>query len=89
MSQKQEVKIRFNTGYSEADPSTKEWRVLINGKEHFCNHVRVNCPSQTSRDLIEGVGQKWHISCVAANIEYIKDSSGNFPSNFFREIVIS
>jgi hypothetical protein len=89
MAQKQEVKIRFNTGFSAADPGTKEWRVLINGKEHFCNHVQVNCPSYTSNDLIEGVGQKWHISCQAGQIEFIKDTSRQFPANFFKEIVIS
>ena len=84
-----EIKIRFNTNYREDDPSTKEWRVLVNGQEHFCNHVRVNCPSYTSKDLIEGVGQKWHISCEARKIEFVKDETGSFPENFFREIVIS
>lgn len=89
MAPKQEVKIRFNTNYKESDPSTKEWRVLIDGKEHFCNHVKVNCPSQTTRDLIEGVGQKWHISCEASGIEFVRDASRTFPDNFFKEIIIS
>lgn len=89
MTQKLQVRIRFNTHYKEGDASTKEWRVLVNGFENFCNHVQVNCPSQTSKDFIEGVGQKWHISCIASHVEYVKDAEGNFPENFFREIVIS
>ena len=89
MTQKQEVKIRFNTNFKEGDTAAKEWRVLVEGKENFCNHVQVNCPSFTSRDFIEGVGQKWHISCKASTIEYVKDGSGVFPDNFFKEIIIS
>ena len=89
MTDKQLVKIRFNTNYKESDTSSKEWRVLVNGIEHFCNHVQVNCASHTSKDFIEGVGQKWHISCEANNIEYIKDNSAVFPANFFKEIIIS
>lgn len=89
MSAKHDVKIRFNTNFREGDSSTKEWRVLVDGKEHFCNHVTINCPTHTSKDLIEGVGQKWHISCEATTISYIKDTSAVFPENFFKEIIIS
>ena len=84
-----QVRIRFNTNYRPNDPSTKDWRVIVDGKEHFCNHVRINCPSETSHDFIEGVGEKWHISCRATSVEYLPDASGNFPEGFFREIVIS
>jgi hypothetical protein len=89
MSVKQNVKIRFNTNFREDDPSTKEWRVIVEGKENFCNHVTINCPSQTSKDLIEGIGPKWHISCRAAKIDYLTDPDHSFPDNFFREIIIS
>lgn len=85
----QEVKIRFNTHFKEGEAGSKEWRVLVNGVEHFCNHVRVNCPSFTSKDFIEGVGQKWHISCQANSIDFVKDATSNLPANFFKEIIIS
>ena len=68
------VKIRFNTNYNPNDGS-KEWRVLINGFENFCNHVAIKCASKTTKDFIEGVGDKWHISCEASDIEYIKDEN--------------
>lgn len=88
MSKVIDVKIRFNTNFREDDPATKEWRVIVDGKENFCNHVTINCATHTSKDLIEGVGQKWHISCAATKIEYIRDPKGGFPENFFKEIVI-
>lgn len=80
------VQIRFNTNYKPGDGS-KEWRVLIDGEENFCNHVTINCPCHTSRDFIEGTGWKWHISCVSENIFFTKDPESG-KENFFREIEI-
>jgi hypothetical protein len=89
MEEKNEVKIRFNTHYKPNDGS-KEWRVLVNGLENFCNHITINCPSSTTKDFIEGVGDKWHISCNPTHIKYIKDGTNpSLPENFFKEIVLS
>ena len=84
------VKIRFNTDFKEGDVKVKEWRILVNGVEHFCNHVTVNCPSKTTKDFIEGVGDKWHISCQPTHIEYINDEriTDNTP-NLFKEIILN
>ena len=83
------VKIRFNTNYKEGDPKIKEWRVLVNGFENFCNHVTIKCPCQTSKDFIEGIGDKWHISCEPKSIEYIKgEEVGEGRENLFNEIVL-
>lgn len=84
------VKIRFNTYFKEGDAKIKEWRVIVNGIENFCNHVTINCPSRTTKDFIEGIGDKWHISCEPAHIEYIKDEkiTDNTP-NLFKEIVLN
>lgn len=89
MKERLQIKIRFNTNYKENDILTKEWRVIVNGVENFCNHVTVNCPSKTSKDYIEGVGNKWHISCEANGIEYIEDKEikGKAP-NSFKEIIL-
>jgi hypothetical protein len=89
MKERLQVKIRFNTNYKENDLLTKEWRVIVNGIENFCNHVVVNCPSKTSKDYIEGVGNKWHISCEANSIEYIQDEEikDKIP-NSFKEIIL-
>lgn len=89
MGVRHDVKIRFNTNYREDDPATKEWRVIIDGQENFCGHVIINCPAHTSKDHIEGVGQKWHISCNASNIRFLKEEDQAFPVNYFREIIIS
>ena len=89
MKEKLIIKIRFNTNYKEGDIETKEWRVIVNGVEKFCNHVTVNCPSKTSKDYIEGVGNKWHISCEANSIEYIEDKELKGETlNLFKEIIL-
>ena len=89
MKKRLQIKIRFNTNYKEEDTQTKEWRVIVNGVENFCNHVTVNCPSKTSKDFIEGVGNKWHISCEANSIEYVQDETiKGKVSNSFKEIIL-
>ena len=89
MAEKITVKIRFNTNYKEGDPKIKEWRVLVNGFENFCNHVTVNCPCKTTKDFIEGIGDKWHISCEPKSIEYIKDEEVRAEhSHLFKEIIL-
>ena len=88
MEEKLLVKIRVNTNYQPTDGS-KEWRVLVNGFENFCNHVTINCTSKTTKDFIEGVGDKWHITCQATNIEYIKDENLTINSSIlFKEIIL-
>lgn len=84
------VKIRFNTYFKEGDLHVKEWRVIVNGVENFCNHVTVNCPSQTTKDFIEGIGDKWHISCEPTHIDYIKDERlTDNSTHLFKEIILS
>lgn len=82
------VQIRFNTTY-KPDDGSKEWRVLVDGFENFCNRVVIHCQSETSKDFIEGVGDKWHISCAPTRIEYVKDDIvEDLPAHFFREIIL-
>jgi hypothetical protein len=54
------VKIRYNTNAKSED--ALHWRVLIDGVEHLASNIIVNCMSYTTRDQIEGVGEKWHIT---------------------------
>lgn len=54
------VKIRYN---HDAGESPLKWRVVIEGKEHLAENIDVLVPSVTTGDFIEGVGQKYHISC--------------------------
>jgi hypothetical protein len=64
-----EVKIRYNTNAKSDD--TLHWRVIINGVEHLASNVIINCMTRTTKDYIEGVGDKWHISCNPTQIEWM------------------
>ena len=87
---KQIVKIRFNTNFKENNPAIKEWRVLINDQECFCNLVTISCPSYTTKDIIENVGEKWHITCEPSSIEYVKDEQLKEEDgiNLFKQIIL-
>jgi hypothetical protein len=62
------VKLRYKT---DAKPEDElQWRVLIDGIEHHASEVRIFCPSFTTKDMIDGVGEKWHMSCNANMIEW-------------------
>jgi uncharacterized membrane protein len=67
---KKEIKIRFNT---MAGDSHLKWRILIDGIEHLASEIEVLVPSVTTRDLVEGVGEKWHITCQPDLIEWQGD----------------
>jgi hypothetical protein len=62
------VNIRYNTKATETD--TLHWRVVINGVETLASEVEVNVKLRTTKDWIEGVGYKWHITCESDNIQW-------------------
>ena len=57
---KNEVKIRYN---HDAGESPLKWRLVVNGVESIAEEIQLLLPSYTTSDFIEGVGQKYHISC--------------------------
>lgn len=57
---KKEIKIRYN---HDAGASNLKWRILIDGIEHLASDIEVLVPSTTTKDIIEGVGEKYHITC--------------------------
>lgn len=57
---RKEIKIRYHTA---AGDSNLKWRILIDGIEHTASDIEVLIPSTTTRDIIEGVGEKYHITC--------------------------
>ena len=63
------VKIRYNTKATSED--TLHWRVLIEGVEHLASNVVINCMTHTTKDYIEGFGEKWHISCKATQVNWM------------------
>ena len=60
------VNIRYNTKATETD--ILHWRVLINEVEYLASEVEVNVKLRTTKDWIEGVGYKWHITCESDTI---------------------
>lgn len=60
------VSIRYNTKATEED--TLHWRVLIDGVEHLASEVEVNTKLWTTKDWIDGVGYKYHITCESDSI---------------------
>lgn len=87
MTEDLEVLIRFNTDFIHGTAPSKEWRVLVNREEKLCNNVIVRCSSRTSKNFIEGVGDKWHIQCDASGLEYISDGRHD-DGKHFKEIII-
>lgn len=64
------VKVRYKTDAKPED--ILQWRVLIDGKEHYASGVVFNCMTWTTRDTIEGVGEKWHITCEPKQVKWLK-----------------
>jgi hypothetical protein len=48
------IKIRYNT---QCRDDVHHWRVLVDGVEILASEVRIECPTFTTRDVIEGVGE--------------------------------
>jgi len=61
------IKIRYNT---QCRDDVHHWRVLVDGIETLASEVRIESPSYTTRDLIEGIGEKWHLTTEATTVEW-------------------
>ena len=63
------VKIRYKT---DAKPNDIiQWRVIIDEVEYGASNVIINCLSYTTRDNVQGVGEKWHITCEPKFIRWV------------------
>ena len=65
------IKIRYNTAViiSEDDEiPTLYWRVLVDGVEHLASDIKINVKSYSTKDIIEGVGLKHHITCESDEV---------------------
>jgi uncharacterized membrane protein len=66
-------KIRFNT---QSTSDVDKWRVIDGDEELLVSSVIVGDNVSTTKDYIDGVGDKWHVSCqgvlhISDNIAYI------------------
>jgi uncharacterized membrane protein len=64
------VSIRYN---HDSGDSNLKWRVLIDGKENLASEVEILTASTTTKDIIEGVGEKYHITCDPSLITWEGD----------------
>ena len=53
--------IRFNT-HSTTD--VDRWRLVCDGEEQLVSNIVIDAQTYTTKDFIEGVGDKWHVSCT-------------------------
>jgi len=64
------IKLRYNTNNKD---DKNPWRLLIDDVEHLVPAVKfIGIDIITTKDRIEAIGDKWHISCEANKI-LIKD----------------
>lgn len=56
------VKIRYNT---QVNDDFLYWRVVVEGVERLASDIKINVPTFTTKDFIEEVGMKHHITCEA------------------------
>lgn len=55
------ILLRFNTKWQD-DPTTRKWRVLVNGEEKLARKVYLNLPCETVEEAVDGVA-KFHLMC--------------------------
>jgi len=69
-NQSKTYQIRFNT--TSTDDSNR-WRLITDGQEILVANIYIDAQTYTTKDYIEGLGDKWHIT--ATGILEIKDGN--------------
>lgn len=68
---KSKIQIRYNT---DVNDDFLYWRVIVNGEEKLASDIKINIPCYATKDFIEGVGMKHHISCESDNIVWDEEN---------------
>lgn len=78
--------IRFNT---QSTDDTNRWRLITDGEEILVANIYIDAQTYTTKDFIEGLGDKWHIT--ATGILEIRDGNAYItpkrPDNALRRHV--
>ena len=87
MTNKQTFHIRFNT---QSTSDEDRWRLICDGKETLHSDIVINTMTYTTHDYIEGVGDKWHMTCVGyltikGNKAYIDDEINEAQIEYIRQ----
>ena len=86
----QVFQIRYNTVSTD---DSNRWRLLCNGKEIQVSDIIINAETKTTKDYIEGVGEKWHVTCKGVltlkdNVAYIDyKRSDNFVARHLAKTI--
>ena len=60
-NQSKTYQIRFNT--TSTDDSNR-WRLITDGQEILVANIYIDAQTYTTKDYIEGLGDKWHITAT-------------------------
>jgi len=52
--------VRYNT---QSTDDSNRWRLLCDGQEILVANIVINSQTYTTKDYIEGAGDKWHVTC--------------------------
>ena len=71
--------IRYNT---QSTDDSNRWRLIDDGKEILVSNIVINSQTCTTKEYIEGVGDKWHVTCkgeltIKDNVAYIDFKKDN------------
>lgn len=66
--------IRYNTNSTD---DSNRWRLIDGNEEILVSNIIINTQTKTTKDYIEGVGDKWHVTCdgvlnVEGGVAYIE-----------------
>jgi len=70
MNEIKTYQIRFNTNSKD---DNDRWRLISDGKEILVSNIFIDSQTYTTKDYIEGLGDKWHITTSG----YLKIKDGN------------
>ena len=82
MNEQKTYQIRYNTTSTNDKES---WRLICDGKETLVSDIVITSKTRTTKDYIENLGNKYHITCegvleVKDGVAYIKTKRTDNPN---------
>jgi uncharacterized membrane protein len=82
MSEQKTYQIRYNTNSKD---DSESWRLINDGKETLVSDIVITSQTKTTKDYIENLGNKYHITCegvleVKDGVAYIKTKRADNPN---------
>ena len=90
MNSEQVFNIRYNTNSTD---DSNRWRLIFDSHEILVSDIIINAETKTTKDYIEGVGEKWNVTCkgfltLKDNIAYIDyKKSDNFVARHLAKTI--